>query len=32
MDAFDLFKKLSSGTKFDKRRFKTDIEKFKVRY
>ncbi|KAG8041351.1 hypothetical protein G9C98_002339 [Cotesia typhae] len=30
MDAFDLFKKLSSGTKFDKRRFKTDIEKFKI--
>ncbi|CAD6215837.1 GSCOCG00000653001-RA-CDS [Cotesia congregata] len=30
MDAFDLFKKLSSGTKFDKRRFRTDIEKFKI--
>ncbi|KAH0560209.1 probable ATP-dependent RNA helicase DDX52 [Cotesia glomerata] len=30
MDAFDLFKKLSTGTKFDKRRFKTDIEKFKI--
>lgn len=32
MDAFDLFKKLSAGTKFDKKRFRSDVEKFKVRY
>ncbi|XP_008547010.3 probable ATP-dependent RNA helicase DDX52 [Microplitis demolitor] len=29
MDAFDLFKKLSAGTKFDKKRFRSDVEKFK---
>lgn len=31
MDAFDLFKKLSAGTKFDKKRFKSDTERFQVR-
>ena len=31
-DAFDLFRSLSAGAKFDHKRFKEDWEKFKVRY
>lgn len=30
MDAFDLFKKLGSGAKFDLKRFAKDAERFKV--
>ncbi|KAK0081951.1 hypothetical protein PV325_011346 [Microctonus aethiopoides] len=30
MDAFDLFKKLSAGTKFDKKRFQSDTERFQI--
>lgn len=30
MDAYDIFKKLASGVKFDKKRFRQDAEKFKV--
>lgn len=30
MDAHDLFKKLSAGTKFDTKRFRHDAEKFRV--
>lgn len=32
MDAFDLFKKLASGAKFNKNRFRSDAEKLGVGY
>lgn len=30
MDAYELFRKLSTGVKFDKKRFQTDAERFQV--
>lgn len=30
MDAYELFRKLSTGVKFDKKRFQIDAEKFQV--
>lgn len=32
MDANDLFNKLASGTKFNKKRFQSDARRFQVRY
>lgn len=30
MDAYELFRKLSTGVKFDKKRFQIDAERFQV--
>ena len=30
MDAYDLFRKLTTGIKFDKKRFQVDTERFQV--
>lgn len=30
MDAYELFRKLSTGVKFDKKRFQVDAERFQV--
>lgn len=30
MDAYELFRKLSTGVKFDKKRFQTDAQRFQV--